>query len=408
MVGNGAALLGHPIPGATLWAWCVALSMGVVALIGPVLGALADRGGERLRSLFLFWLPGVVLTTLLATVQPGAWVYGGILFSISYIAFAAASIFYNALLPEVAPPEELGRASGIAWGVGYLGGSLLLVINLVMLKRADLFGFKDQVAALQACFASAGVWWFVFALPLFFVFRAPRTVAANLASAGSRRAGSLWQETMSAFAQARRTGRECLRQPNLVRFFFAYLLYNDGVQTIVTMAAIFGGEELGMAPASLIVFFLLIQVTAFVGSIVLGQMADRWGHKQSLFVCVGAFTLLTLWASFVGIFGNALREYWILGGIAGLFLGGIQSASRSWIAQWIPIGREAELFGFFAIMSRVAAIFGPAVYGALVLMTGSLRRGILAVALFFIVGGLILRTVRPAAIASERAALERG
>lgn len=399
VAGDQAALFGHPIPGPTLWAWCVALAMTVVALLGPVLGALADRGGVRVRALFLFWLPGVVLTCLLSLIDPGEWILGAILFTAAYVAFAAASIFYNALLPEVAPTAELGEASGFAWGIGYLGGSLLLVLNLLMLQRPALFGFADQLAALKACFASAGVWWFLFSLPLFFVFRGTEQAV----TAGR----NVLRETQSAIAQVTHTGRELLRQRNLVRFFFSYLLYNDGVQTIVTMAAIFGAEELGMSPSALIVFFLLIQATAVVGSILLGRLADRLGHRPAIMISVVAFAILTLWASFVGIFGNALIEYWVLGGIAGIFLGGIQSASRSWIAHWIPVGREAELFGFFAIMSRVAAIFGPLVYGALVLTTGSLRHGILAVSLFFVAGGLLLRTVRPEAVESERNALTR-
>lgn len=392
------------LPGATVWSWLVAVSMAFVALLGPLLGALADRGQARIRGLVAFWIPGIVLTWSLSTIDTGEWLSGGLLFALAYVAFAAASIFYNALLPEVAPREEMGRASGTAWGIGYLGGALLLVINLLMLKKPQWLGRESF--RVQDCFTSAALWWFVFALPLVFVFgRMERRAARRRAAAGPPAAAGLVDSARAALRQVGRTARELRRQPNLVRFFLAYLLYNDGVQTIVTMASVFGAEELGMSPASLIVLFLLIQTTALFGSIALGVVADRAGHRRAIGICVAAFAALTLWAASVGIFGNALREYWILSAIAGLFLGGIQAASRSWIAEWIPERREAELFGFFSIMTRVAAIFGPLVYGTLVLVTGSLRMGILAVTLFFLAGGILLAKVRPKEIAAEREAL---
>ncbi len=395
---RGVSLLGARIPGATLYAWLVSLSMVIVSLASPVLGALADRRGSRIRSLIFFWVPGVALTFSLTTIGPGQWLSGGLLFVAAYACFASCSVFYNALLPEVAPKDELGRASGIAWGVGYLGGALILILNLLMLQKPGVLGFKPGTFSVRDCFASAGWWWLLFALPLFIVFRyearKQKTVVLRLR-----------EDVSASFRQVGRTLRLIARTRNLRRFFLAYLLYNDAVQTIVTMASIFGAEELGMKPASLILFFLLIQGTAFGGSIILGYFADRAGHKPTLLASVAAWTLFTLWAAVLGIFGSALTEYWVLGALAGLFLGGIQSCSRSLTAQWIPAGRESEFFGFFAVMSRVASIFGPLVYGALVMATGSLRRAILSVTLFFVAGGILLLVVRPEKIGDERAAL---
>ncbi len=402
----GVRILGARIPGATLFAWLVALSMALVAVVSPVLGALADRRGSRIRSLAVFWAPGVALTLALATVGPGEWLQGGLLFAAGYACFAACSVFYNALLPEVAPPERLGRASGIAWGVGYLGGAALLVLNLLMLERPRALGFAPGSFTIQDCFASAGWWWLVFTLPLLWVFRyeARRAAAAPPASGPAARP-ALASDIRAAFAQVRHTIGAVARTRNLARFFLAYLLYNDGVQTIVTMASIFGAQELGMKPAALILYFLLIQATAFGGAIVLGYAADRLGHKEVLLTSIAAWIFFTVWAFALGIFGSALREYWVLGGLAGLFLGGIQSCSRSLTAQWIPAGRESEFFGFFSVMGRVASIFGPLVYGALVLATGSLRGAILSVTAFFVAGGILLAVVRPREIEAERAAL---
>jgi UMF1 family MFS transporter len=382
-----------------LYAWLTSISMAVVAAVAPFLGVLADRRGSRIVSLAACWIPGVGLTFALAGVGPGDWLGGGLVFIAAYACFAAASIFYNALLPELGPPERLGRLSGIAWGVGYVGGALLLVVNLIMLRKPALLGFADGRFTVRDCFASAAWWWLLFTLPLLWVFRYEARLSRRGDGPGFR------AEAGEVLRQVRRTTRRIARTPNLRRFFLAYLLYNDGVQTVVTMASIFGAQALGMPPEQLIAFFLLIQVTAFAGSMVLGALADRAGHKPVLLVATAAWAAFTFWAAAIGIFGNAVREYWILGGAAGLFLGGIQSCSRSMIAGWIPAGRESEFFGFFSIMSRVASIFGPLLYGGLVLATGSLRRAILSVTVFFLAGGILLAGVRPGRIEEEREGL---
>lgn len=396
---EGIGLLGARVPGAALYAWLVSVSMGIVAVTAPFLGALADRRGSRVRWLAGFWLPGILLTLGLRFVGPGDWLEGGLAFALAYACFAGASVFYNALLPEVAPRERLGRASGISWGVGYLGGALLLTLNLIMLKRPQLLGAAGGSFTVHDCFASAGIWWFLFALPLFWVFRYEARRSRKRTGRG------VLSDFSSAVAQVKRTARELVGLRHLRRFFLSYLLYNDGVQTVVTMASIFGAQELGMPDDQLILFFLLIQMTAFAGSIVLGWLADRWGHKEVLLLCVAAWTLFTLWAWKIGLLGNAVREYWVLGASAGLFLGGIQSCSRSLLAAWIPSHRESEMFGFFAVMSRVASILGPLLYGALVLVCGSLRWAILSVTLFFAVGGGLLLRLRVDAIRTERAVL---
>lgn len=399
---SGVRLLGRSVPGSTLFAWWVALSMAVVAVTAPFLGVLADRRGSRIRSMAWFWAPGVLLTGLLAMVGPGDWLSGGLLFACAYACFAASSIFYNALLPELGPPETLGRASGLAWGVGYMGGALLLILNLLMLRRPDLFRRPPGSFDLTDCFLSAALWWGLFSLPLFRVFRyedRARRPAARGEPVSFRR------EAAATVQQVSRTLRLLAGLRNLRTFFFAYLLYNDGVQVVVTMASIFGSQVLRMQPEELILLFLMIQGTAFVGSLVLGRLADRFAHRPVLLLCVGAWTLTTLWGAGVGLFGAPRVEYWILGGISGLFLGGIQSCSRSMLAHWIPPGRESELFGFFSIMTRVASIFGPLLYGSLNLLTGSLRGATLSVTVLFVAGGLLLSRVRPAEIPLERARL---
>ena len=411
---EGVVILGARTHGATLYAWLVSLSMGLIVLAGPFLGALADRRGGRIRYLAVFGIPGALLTLLLGTVGPGEWLSGGILFILAYLAFAASSIFYNALLPEVGPLERIGYISGVAWGAGYVGGALLLILNLLMLQRPDLLGFPEGALTIQHCFMSVGVWWLLFSLPTFWVFRYERRLPPlqDRAQTGATVPAkdvrpSVMESARESVRQVFATARSLRRTPHLLRFLVAYLIYNDGVQTVVAMASIFGAQELGMPESELILFFLMIQFLAFLGSLALGWLADRVSHRVALMISVTVWATMSAWGFAVGVFGNARIEYWILGGIAGLFLGGIQTCSRSQVAKWIPEHRESEFFGFFAIMTRMAAVVGPLVYGSIVAVTSSLRLAILSVMLFFIIGGAILRTVRFEAATEEKARLAR-
>ena len=378
---DGVHLLGRNIPGPTLYAWLVSLTMLLVALSGPVLGALADAHGQRMRWLRGLTLASVAATLGLATVGPGDWIRGSFFFVAAYGAFAAAMIFYNANLPALGKPEELGRISGLAWGLGYLGGGAMLAVSLVLIARPSRFGLADTNAALRASFALAGVWWLLFALPILLRKDAPPASSAQPMglTAGFRRAVA--------------TLRSLRRCPHFLRFLIACLLYNDGVQTVVATASIFAAVELGFAPDRLILLFLLIQGTGFVGALLAGRIADRVGDKPTILFQVAGWVVLTVWARWVGLFGDAAREFWILGALAGILLGGVQTTSRSLLARWVPIPRSAEIFGFFALADRFASVGGPLLFGAMSWATGGLRPAILSVSVFFVLGGIILARV---------------
>lgn len=378
---TGVRLLGATVPGATLYSWLVSVTMLFVAIAAPPLGALADAAGRRMAMLRVLTIIGASSTVLLATVGPGAWLRGSILFGIAYAAFALASVIYNALLPGLVEQNRLGRISGLAWGLGYLGGGIVLGINLLMLQKPAIFGLADAGAALRASFALAGIWWILIALPLL-----TRPEPQPPSSHGRASVGA-------ALHRAVATLRGLKASPHFLRYLIAFLLYNDSIQTIVAVASIFAGAELGFADAELVLLFLLIQATGFIGSLLAGRIADRVGHKQTILVQIAAFFLLTLWARWTGIFGAPRREFWWIGASAGLFLGGIQTVSRSLLARWIPPQRSAEIFGFFSVAGRFASVLGPAVFGAIAWVTGGLRPAILSVSFFFLVGGLILWTV---------------
>jgi UMF1 family MFS transporter len=378
---TGVRLLGAMIPGATLYSWLVSITMLLVAIAAPPIGALVDATGRRMATLRALTVAGAVSTVLLATVGPGAWVRGSVLFGIAYAAFALASVIYNSLLPGLVENERLGRISGLAWGLGYLGGGFVLGLNLVMLRSPASFGLADTQAALRASFALAGVWWIALALPLL-VRREPFAPRAG----GSTGVGR-------ALRQALATLRGLRGSPHFLRYLIAYLLYNDSIQTIVAVASIFAAAELGFADTELVLLFLLIQATGFLGALFAGRIADRVGHKGTILVQIAAFFLLTVWARWTGIFGAPRLEFWWIGASAGLFLGGIQTVSRSLLARWIPSHRSAEIFGFFSVAGRFASVLGPAVFGAIGWMAGGLRPAILSVSLFFLAGGVILWTV---------------
>lgn len=379
----GVQLLGRSVPGATLYSWLVSLTMLVVAVLGPWLGAWADAGGRRILWLRGFALVGVAATLALSSVGPGDWLQGSLIFMAAYGCFAAASVFYNAILPGLGEKDELGRVSGLAWGLGYLGGAGILVLDLLLLAAPHRFGLEDGLAAQRASFALAGIWWILFALPLLLQKEGE---PGRTARASGR----------VALRHSLATLRSLRRTPHFLRYMIAYLLYNDGVQTMVSTASIFAAAELGFAPKELALLFLLIQITGFAGALVWGRLADRWKHKPVLLVQVAAFCVITAWARWAGVLGDPRTEFWVIGAVAGIFLGGIQSVSRSLLARWVPERRSAELFGFFAVAGRFASVGGPLLFGALTWAAGGLRPAILSVTAFFVAGGILLARVSEA------------
>ncbi len=378
---EGTTLWGIRVPGASMFTFFVAVGMVVVAISSPVLAALSDLGGMKKRMLAFHLAGGVLATALLYTVGPGQWVWGGLLFVISQIGFAGGNVFYNALLQDIAEPEDYGKVSGLGWAWGYIGGGLLLCVNLIMLQYPQLLGLPPNSFTVQDCFLSVAIWWALFSLPLF------RSVPSKSGSESAR------VDVRAAWRSLKSVTRRLRELPNFTRFFFAFLLFNDGIETVVVMASIFGDQELHMTSANLIMYFLMIQAVAFVGSLLFGWLADKLGNKRTIQISLIGWLLVVIWGWQLGIFGDPLFEYWMLGILAGLVMGGSQAASRSLQAALIPPERSAEFFSFFGISGRFASAIGPLVFGLAVLLTGSLRLGILSLIVFFAGGYIILLTV---------------
>jgi len=381
---KGVDLLGFRLHGASFFTFSVSLSMVISAILAPFLGAVADASASKKRFLMVFCYIAVLSTGLLYFVHEGNYWRGAIFFIIANIGFAGGNVYYNAFLPEISNDQNIGRISGLGWALGYIGGGALLAINLMMLKYPGLLGFQDGTFSVQDCFLSVSLWWFAFSLPTFLLLK-ERAQKIPLAPGRSYfREGYLrLRHTLGRI----RTFRE------LTKFLVAYLIYNEGIETVIVMASIFGAQVLKMETGEIILFFLMVQGIAFVGSLIFGFLADAIGNKRTIMLSLIIWSLIVVWAFQLGIFLDAKTEYWILGILTGIVLGGSQAASRSLQGIFTPDANSAEFFAFFGVSGKFASIFGPLIYGILIAITGSVQSGILSVLFFFVVGGILLWTV---------------
>jgi len=354
------------------WGLAVSTSMVLVAVASPLLGGIADHAG--IRKPFLVWLTvaAVAATAALATVAPGRVAWGFALVVIGIVTFEAALVHYNAYLPGIAPATTLGRVSATGFAVGYAG-------SLVAFAAAFPFAAAQ---AYWACFLVAAALFGGFALPAFVALPADarRTVAVGRAVA--RGVGDTLA-TLREIIQA--PARRAMR-----RFLLAYLVYEDGVNTVIAFSAVFAGKTLGFSFTEILALFMVVQVTALAGSAAWARTTDRRGPKLVVGVTLVQWIAVTLLAFFV----DAQWQFWVIAVLAGTGLGAIQAASRTFMATLVPSGREAEFFGFFALVGKTGAILGPVVFGGVSrALGGNQRAAIVAVGLFFTVGLALLARV---------------
>jgi UMF1 family MFS transporter len=381
---RGVNLLGFQLHGASFFTFSISISMAISAVLSPFLGAVADASGTKKRFLMVFCYVAVLFTGLLYFVGEGDYWRGAIFFIIANIGFAGGNVFYNAFLPEISTDQNIGRISGLGWALGYVGGGLLLAINLIMLKYPEWIGYPTGYFTVQDCFLSVALWWLIFSLPTFLLIRERAYGKEPPSEEGYFRSG---------YRRLQHTFRRMKSFRELTKFLVAFLIYNEGIETVIVMASIFGAEVLGMKTNELILFFLMIQGIAFVGAMVFGFLADAFGNKRMVIITLGIWSFIVLWAFQLGIVWDPKTEYWILGVLVAIVLGGSQAASRSLQGLFTPDANSAEFFGFFAVSGKFASIFGPLIYGILIAITGSVQSGVLSVLIFFVVGMIILWTV---------------
>jgi UMF1 family MFS transporter len=351
----------------------------IIALLAPLLGAIADRGGHRKRMLLAFSLLGICTTFALFFVGEGQWAAAALLFGLGTLGFNGGVVFYDALLLDVAAPEDYDRVSALGYALGYLGGGVLFAINVLMVVKPALFGLVDAGAAVRWSFITVAVWWALFLLPLLAGVReAPARPGA--AAQGALAAG--WNELAH-------TARHVRAQPALVRFLLAYWLYIDGVNTIIKMAVNYG-MSLGLASTDLLGALLLTQFVAFPASLLFGWLGNRIGARAGVLLGLAVYAGLTVWAYFL----SSAFEFYLMAATLGLVQGGVQSLSRSMYGRLVPDGKSAEFFGFYNMVGKFGTVLGPALMGSVALLTGSTRASILALLLLFVSGGLLLWRVR--------------
>jgi UMF1 family MFS transporter len=381
---KGVEFFGFRLHGASFFTFSVALSMAISAVFSPFLGAVADAIGSKKRFLMAFCFDGVLFSGLLYFVHAGDYWMGAIFFIIANIGFAEGNVFYNAFLPEISTEQNIGRISGLGWALGYIGGGALLAINLIMLKYPGWLGFPVGYFSVHDCFLSVAFWWLIFSLPIV-IFLKERTKRSNpTLEKGYFKEG---------YGRLQHTFRRIKTFRELTKFLVAFLIYNDGIETVIVMASIFGADVLRMETGEIILFFLMIQGIAFFGSLIFGFLADAIGNKRTVMISLGIWSFIVLWAFRLGVLWDPKTEFWILGVLAALVMGGSQAASRSLQGIFTPDVNSAEFFAFFGVSGKFASIFGPLIYGILIAITGSVRSGILSVLIFFIVGMAILWTV---------------
>ncbi|MBN1261073.1 MAG: MFS transporter [Anaerolineae bacterium] len=376
--------------GTRLWGLAVGIAMLVVALIAPILGAIADFSASKKRFLFFFTAQACVFTALLIFVDTGRVIEGMVFFILAEIGYRGAQVFYNSLLPEIAQPEEVGWVSGIGWAIGTIGGTLLLVILLPIL--ANIKG----TMVIRIAFIVTAAWFMGFAMPAFAWLRersTPQPLPQGTSYLGI------------GFRQALQTLRKARHYREFIKFVIAFLIYNDGVMMTLDFAAIIGAVLFGMNQQDLIIFVIAVQITNIFGSYVFGWLADRWSAKKSLLLSIGMMIAAVAWMYFTG----TVLGFYLVGALAGFAMAGVQSVSRSMVSVLSPPGQSAEFYGFFAVAGRTSSFIGPAVYGWLAYRMAlwyesrglatlaaeqqGQRIAILSIGLFLLVGAAILLSV---------------
>ncbi len=380
------------------------VALVVVALISPVLGAVSDYQGTRKRFLAAFMLVGVAAVAGLFFVQRGDLELGSWLFALALIGVAGSYVFYEALLPHLARGGEIDRISTAGYALGYVGGGLLLALNLAWIQKPAWFGLPsgpglDEAAATlpaRLAFLSVAVWWAAFSIPLFRRVPEPPGIRRTDQPAGEH-------PVRAAFGRLRETFRELRGYRQAFLMLLAFLIYNDGIQTIIKMATAYG-TELGIDQGALIGAILLVQFVGIPCSFLFGMLAGRIGAKPALFFGLLAYALISV----LGYYMKTATHFYVLAGLVGMVQGGTQALSRSLFASMIPQPKSGEFFGFFSVFEKFAGIFGPLIFAGTIAATGSSRNAILSVIGFFAVGAAILARVDPEEGRRQARAAEAG
>lgn len=362
------------------WADTNAISMGLTALSAPILGTLADLGGARKRMLLGFAVIGAVASAAIAFPGAGQWFLVATLYAIGRFAFSSSIVMYDALLPHVTSPRSMDAVSARGYALGYLGGGVLLAVQILAIQNPSWFGLPSSAAATRIAFFTVGAWWLAFTIPLM------RHVPEGLADRGK---GAGLRVVTGSFRRLWETFQHLRRHREALKFLVAFWFYNDGIGTIVVMATAFGAE-IGIGRGHLIGAILAVQFIGFPFSILFGRLAGRIGARNGILVGLCAYLLICVAAWFV----DSAADFWALAVGVAMVQGGCQALSRSLFASMIPVGRSGEFFGFYDVSSKFAGVLGPFILARVAEAAGTSRAGVFALVVLFLAGIAILSRVK--------------
>ena len=350
-----------------------------IMVLAPILGAYSDLGKLKKKLLAFFALLGVFSTGYLYFIPQGEWFTAAFFYTVAVIGFSGGNIFYDSLIVSVSDKQQRNKVSSLGFSLGYLGGGLLFIVNVLMYLNPSWFGLASEVEAVLWSFLSVAVWWAVFSLPTFM----------NVTEAGSLTISkSFLSKIKEAYGAVISTIKEIKKYKRVALFLVAYWLYIDGVDTIIRMATAYG-SDIGLSTSSMITALILTQFVGFPATLIFGVYADKIGFKRILTIGVSVYILICFYSAYM----STALEFYFLAGTVGLVQGGIQAISRSFFSNLIPKNKEAQFFGFYNLVGKSAVIVGPALVSWVALMFGNPRYGILSLLFLFVPGLILLRMV---------------
>lgn len=366
----------------TVTTWYLGLANSIasilVATLAPFLGAIADKASVKKRLLIFFAFLGIISTGTLSIINQGQWVIAIVFYVTASIGFMSSNIFYDSLLPSVAPKEKRDFVSSFGYALGYIGGGILFLINVLMYLKPELFGISDPASAIKLSFLTVAIWWAVFSIPIMVFVKEP-SVSENIGITNSIKLG---------FNQLKSTIATIKKFKVVTTFLIAYWFYIDGVDTVIRMAVDYG-TSIGFSTSALITALLLVQFIAFPATLIYNWFASKIGIKRGIFIGIIGYILISIFASLV----SKEWHFYAIAVMIACFQGGIQALSRSLYSTIIPKSNAAEFFGFYNMFGKFAAIIGPPLVGYIGLVTGNPRIGILSVIMLFVLGGIMLAKV---------------
>jgi len=353
--------------GTALWGRAISISMLMVAVTAPIFGAVADFSRAKKKFLFYNCYLTVIFTALLFFVKAGDIYSGMIFFIIANFAFNSGNVFYNALLPDVAPREEIGKVSGWGWAIGYIGGLIALLLMLPLVHNNWI----------RLVFPTVAAFFGIFAIPTFILLKEVKKP--------SKRTNYF----RTAFKRINQSLKNIKNFKELIKFIISYLIYNDGIIIVISFAAIYGATRFEMSTKQLINYFIIANITSMIGAFIFGYIFDKIGAKKTISITLVVWIAVVVWAFLC----RSINEFYLIGMLAGIAIGSSQSSSRAMLALLTPDEKMAEFFGFYSVTGRIASILGPLVYGEVSRITGDQKWAILSVVVFFVTGAIVLQTV---------------